>query len=214
MAAESVGGKFQPLASGILPGYRQDICRAETYAIHMAITLFNSGVIYCDNQSVVDAFHTLVDLPFDVFAWRTHPNLDLWSEIASVLVAKGPSSFQVQKVKAHRSVHQAEGVLDQWTIVGNDKADSWAKSSIFEYLESVGLSSQGLRDQELVNMAIASEASKICWIRCQSKLSPCGNSVNNNPPNRSKKPTPESPYYKIHPLRESHSTSLRMTFLK
>ena len=127
----------------------------------MVVTLFRRGLIYCDNQSVVDAFQRLLEQPFDIFTWRTHPNLDLWSEITSTLAAKGPSSFQIDKVKAHRSVHHANGLLDQWTITGNDKADSLAKKSIFDYLESIGLSSKALRDQELFNLTIAEETSKM-----------------------------------------------------
>ena len=50
-----------------------------------------------------------------------------------------PSTFEVVEVQAHRKPHEATGLLDAWQIVGNDKAESLAKATLWEVAPRNGI---------------------------------------------------------------------------
>ena len=70
-------GNFQTGLSGIVPGNIHDICRAETFAVYMAIASSQQCHTYCDNSSVVATFRHIQNHCWDGFKWRSHPNQDL-----------------------------------------------------------------------------------------------------------------------------------------
>ena len=120
------------IVSGLTPGIYHDICRAETFTVLQAVMAFQGGIIFCDNASVVATWNNILSSNLDMFTLRGHPNYDLWTQIISLLVAKGPGNFSVQKIKAHRSHEEASGAEDNWLIAGNEKADGAAKQALFQ----------------------------------------------------------------------------------
>ena len=114
------------------PGIYHDLCRAETFAILQAVTLFRRGTIFCDNLSVVSTWFKICSNNLDLFSLRGHLNFDLWSQIVTCLIAKNPASFHMTKVKAHRPRTEATSLEDNWLITGNEKADELAKQSLFQ----------------------------------------------------------------------------------
>ena len=130
VAARQKLGQLHNIMSGITPGQLHDICRAETFAVLQAITKFQQATIFCDNLSVVLMWQKIKMGRIDAFKMRSHPNVDLWTQIISLLVAKGPNCFHVQKVKAHRPHSEAQGLEDSWQITGNARADLLAKRAL------------------------------------------------------------------------------------
>ena len=132
VAARDKLAPIYTIVSGLTPGIYHDICRAETFAVLQAVMAFQGGIIFCDNASVVATWNNILSSNLDMFTLRGHPNYDLWTQIISLLVAKGPGNFSARKIKAHRSHEEASGAEDNWLITGNEKADEAAKQALFQ----------------------------------------------------------------------------------
>ena len=73
---------------------------------------------YVDNQGVVNNLHKVLDGGFNPLIWLGHPHFDLWSEIASIIVFRGPGAFNVIKVKIPpnclRRGYKRDGMDHSW----------------------------------------------------------------------------------------------------
>ena len=115
------------VASRLTPGYVHNIARAETYAVLQGLKMVRACTFYVDNQGVVTNLRKILDSGLNPLFWRGRPNFDLWSEIANVVVSRGPGIFNVNKVKSHQNACAAATSELAWIIRGNDKADALAK---------------------------------------------------------------------------------------
>ena len=130
-----VQGQYYEGASGLTPGYVHNIARAETYAVLQGMKLARSCTFYIDNQGVVTNLRKILSNGYNPLVWRGHPNVDLWTEIAGIVVSRGPACFQVIKVKSHQEAAAATAREIAWIIKGNDKADRLAKQHIWEFVQ-------------------------------------------------------------------------------
>ena len=128
-------GQYYDGASGLTPGYVH-IARAETYAVLQGMRMVRACTFYVDNQGVVNNLHKILAGGFNPLIWRGHPNFDLWSEIANVIVSRGPGTFSVIKVKSHQDACRAATSELAWIIRGNDKADALAKRHLQEFVQN------------------------------------------------------------------------------
>ena len=130
VGCHSQGDRYHLIASGLTPGYVHNICRAETFAALMAVEQITACTLYIDNQGVVNNLRKIMNNGCDPLVWRSHPNVDLWTNISNILVARGPNAFQVVKVESHQDASEAITSLGAWTIRGNDKADELVKNQL------------------------------------------------------------------------------------
>ena len=130
VVAHTIYGDFQPRLSGITPGPWHSIARAETYAVLVAIQSFRNLHIICDNKGVVTRLRFLLANPFLPLKWRGHPNFDLWSQIAQLIITRPGGLIQISKVKSHVHAATLQDPWVRWISTGNDRADSLAKSTL------------------------------------------------------------------------------------
>ena len=129
------------VASGLLPGERQSVFRAELYAVNAAISVAERMRIFCDNAAVVKDVVKIVSHGYSHSHWINHPDRDVLQTTAKLLATKGVGCVRISWVKAHRSVESAVTTKDLWRIHHNSKADDAAKSAL--KLQSDALRSTG-----------------------------------------------------------------------
>ena len=119
---------FEPLTgwefSFPIPGYVQTSDRAELYALFAALQCAGAATIHTDCKYVFFGFISLLrhcGLTDFHFA-----HVDIWSDILTIVVAKGPSSFFIKKVKAH-SWQGDYASQRAWHSYSNHVADTLAK---------------------------------------------------------------------------------------
>ena len=95
---------FVEVSSGLTTGNLHNIARAETMAIVRTLQLFDQPDIFCDNSGVVRNLLYILEHGFHFVDWRNHPNSDLWSQVAALIVTRRPNSVTITKVKSHRSL--------------------------------------------------------------------------------------------------------------
>ena len=72
---------------------------------------------------------------FDPFAWSAGPDSDLWSSIAAEITSRRPGCITIHKLKSHMSFSEARTSWELWFVVGNSKANFWAKQALAELSE-------------------------------------------------------------------------------
>ena len=128
--AHVMSGDIQPRLSGIIPGPWHSIARAETYAVLVALQSFRNLHSICDNKGVVARLRFLLTNPFLPLRWRGHPNFDLWSQIAQLIITRSAGLIQISKVKSHANTATLQDPWVRWISLGNEQADSLAKSAL------------------------------------------------------------------------------------
>ena len=175
---------FSEASSGLTAGEIHNIARAETMAVLRALQIFHELDIYCDNAGVVRNMAHILEHGFHFVDWRNHPNSDLWSQIAALVVTRRPKSVTITKVKSHRSLPEHAPANEKWKSRGNDYADSCAKHAVTRYLDS-----------EIPNFRswIQDEENQIDYaIRCTSILHDISNHVFHTRKNSPPHPAPPS----------------------
>ena len=72
---------------------------------------------------------------FHFVDWRNHPNSDLWSQIAALIVSRRPNCVTITKVKSHGSLPSDAPEDERWKTQGNDFVDKCAKGAVRRYLD-------------------------------------------------------------------------------
>ena len=144
-----------PIASGILPGVRQTINRAELFAVFMAVHwAWSHGVpifIWSDSSYVVNGMFDLLEsgaLPSD------GSNVDLWRMLADLIV-QCDQPIRIDKVKAHRQVTADDSTQLRWQTYFNNMVDVNAKAAaLHPHIPGLALCRQDLqirqRDSEVL----------------------------------------------------------------
>ena len=130
VVAHTVYGQFQPWVSGVTPGPCHSIARAETFAVLIALQSFRYLHICCDNKGDVTRMRFLLANPFLPLKWRGHPNFDLWSQIAQLIITRPAGMVQVSKVKSHLHLDTIQDPWVRWIFLGNARADTLAKTAL------------------------------------------------------------------------------------
>ena len=128
IAVALLDGTFPLVYRGLLPGSVQTIGRAELFAFLALLRSGGSGTVYVDCQYVLDGVKKLCTQPFHELHWLSQPDADLWKEVMSWLVARGPLCLQPCKVKAHLAPSAASSTFECFLIQGNAAPDHFAKS--------------------------------------------------------------------------------------
>eukprot|EP00438_Fugacium_kawagutii_P030608 Skav228345 [mRNA] locus=scaffold1898:184153:189039:+ [translate_table: standard] len=128
----SAHDEFQPIASGILPGFVQTVTRAElTAAIaacKFAIAMHRSFRLWVDNQFVVDQIRAMTASDGWSVKHSTR-NSDLLRRLHSVLRQAGGLFHEVVKIVSHQQ-HANLSPIERWACLGNDCADTTANQAI------------------------------------------------------------------------------------
>ena len=126
---------FVEVSSGLTTGNLHNIARAETMAIVRTLQLFEQPDIFCDNSGVVRNLLHILEHGFHFVDWRNHPNSDLWSQVAALIVTWRPNSVTITRVKSHRSLPHNAPEEERWKTRGNDFVDNCAKGAVKRYLD-------------------------------------------------------------------------------
>ena len=121
-------GSFPLVRRGLLPGRIQTIGRAELFAFLVLPRTGGQGTVFIDCQYILDGVHKLCTRLFHELDWLSQPDADLWKEVMSWLVAKGPLCLHPCKVKAHQTPSTASSTYECFLIQGNAAADHAPKS--------------------------------------------------------------------------------------
>ena len=112
------------LDSGCLPGVRQTSMRAELFAVFRAVrfaVLHHVPImIWCDCQAVVNRLRRLIS---GGSIRINSPNADLWLRISNDLALLRQGMVAITKVAAHRSLHSAQKVFEEWCFLHNRFSD-------------------------------------------------------------------------------------------
>jgi hypothetical protein len=82
----------------VVPGLVQNSIRAETFALLAAVESINSGTFFSDCDYVVTTFKAILNGFVDI---TSIANNDIWVQIFSYVVARGPKAYHIIKVRAH-----------------------------------------------------------------------------------------------------------------
>ena len=118
------------VGTGLLPGLKQSINRAELWAVYVAfLWALEHGVtlwIYSDSSYVVNGVQRLQREGIVPHGWD---NIDLWTKVLHSLQCFG-SSPQIFKTRAHRCESEASTEQEAWEIHWNSMADVNAKAAL------------------------------------------------------------------------------------
>ena len=150
-------GTIVKVASGPTPGPLHNILRTETYAALVALRSAVRVNLFIDNSTVVSHLHRLLTGGFDPFIWTSGPDTDLWSALAAEIISRSPGLITVTKVKSHLDPVEATNPWDRWLIVGNSKADFWAKQALSTHSQTKPLWNPHTEWQAISDAFLASQ---------------------------------------------------------
>ncbi|CAE7792033.1 unnamed protein product [Symbiodinium sp. CCMP2592] len=116
-------------SSGLLPGRKQSVFRAELHAANVAIAMSRKAVIYVDNEATMRRVRQILSGTLYDTELIQHPDRDLLQTTISLLKSRAPGDVHIYWTKSHRSLYDATGSRDLWCIYHNAKADSHAKAA-------------------------------------------------------------------------------------
>ena len=121
---------FSLIDSGVVPGGEHSSYRGEAMSLLRALEQSESSYLYSDCQAVVDTFHALQSAIMSHAPCPSTEHSDIWDSVWSILVSRDPQAHTMMKVKAHQKIMPFHGVLDKWTISGNNAVDEAAKAAV------------------------------------------------------------------------------------
>eukprot|EP00435_Cladocopium_sp_Y103_P013223 s3565_g3.t1 len=121
--------KFEPIASGCLPGRHQTVVRSElaaaTAAVYDARVRNRPFCIWSDNARVVSLLHQMYDQPDRQWSPKT-ANHDAINALASEFREAASLCKGIFKVASHQSIQPSTSAAERWSFYGNETADSLA----------------------------------------------------------------------------------------
>ena len=185
------------------PGPWPSIARAETFAVLVALQSFRNWHITCDNKGVVTRLRFLLANPFYPLKWRGHPNFDLWSQIAQLIITRSAGLVQISKVKSHAHAATRQDPWVRWISGGNERADFLAKSALSTHAaQRFNFSPQWKPDGEKKSLEVATLATQI--LHEMSELLFKARKENTQDPPKDSTPPMESEdlsLFKFHPFQ-------------
>eukprot|EP00435_Cladocopium_sp_Y103_P012554 s2736_g3.t1 len=125
-------GTNQILARGMVPGLTQSSDIAELCAVLSALLwALRFGVSLCihsDSAYVVDGLRVLRHSQAVPRQWK---HQSYWKQVHDALVQLDPAQWDVHKLRSHQDFVFAASPLEEWWIMGNDRADA-AAAEAFE----------------------------------------------------------------------------------